>query len=535
MTELRRSVRSRGPTPNYKGTKLNEAIAFAKQMNKYKSLSTQQKEKLHKRNERRSARGYTKKKTGNSVLGAPIPWLQVIVNNSSSIIQHNLSVKGHKNNVFNASWMQANSKVPYVKISKKYNTSSPSIPFALYGKISYLLYPNLHNYGSNLKIATGRNIIKNTNLQDLSNDKTVLLHNKLQGPGVSELSVLMRKNPTLVKDLLSYKLIGDRFTANQTQWLNESPNNYLLKPYSKSIASLIETYAWAKHANNSDSAQKAILLMAMEVMGSAFFFQYGVVYTGDRPLCMYCYSKKIPFVLERNTRNNGTTYYFYNGITNLDKNKVKNSIKYDIIDELYSNPAHFDSKLNIIDAIHDFGQQRSLYGKDAFINSLKNIYGQPYLSFINKFTPNGIYNENIIKTVEDKFGEIIRKFSEPIRYGRNLQSNKLLTEINKIRGYPTALIYDAGTQIPYPAYNRLATTTQRITNGFFGALARRKINNFIINNVGTNQDANAIKKYMNTLGTNLYKNTFNNLPPNILNKNENGMRYNYILPPTYNK
>lgn len=437
--------------------------------NRLSAMSEEKRKKLEAKQERaaqKQEQGITSSKKSKD--GPMIPWIPFTLKGKTLILSPPLRSIGHGGIEYDATWIAPATKVPGVKVSK--SGSINGIPHAVYTGGAYIVN-NTKPVGS-----------KNTNLYvttrpltHVNNNSTTskLVRNRLQGPDVSQLSMLIRNRKGKIAeamDLYNYKLLGDRYSVAQTEELNKD-GNYIIKPYSISFAKLIQNFSWAEDPTEKKAIKDVMIKERDDYL--PYYFEKGVLYTGDRPLFLYCLKKGIPCIIEIKGG------FVYSESVEKDKKKFEAFAKKKVkgfedkirllVLECFQSPS--DSKINVFDCLHDFGKERSYLGIDRVKEDLREIYEndqQDVKDFIGKFE---------IQADITNSENFITKFLEDGGLTK-LNAEQLYNLFNGGKLVDSCIIYDAGTQIPISVYGRIAATTQRITNGFYGAPARRRLQYF---------------------------------------------------------
>ena len=396
-----------------------------------------------------------------------IPWKPVKIEAGmvNEIIDE-ISSEGHMA-TYIASWVKGR---PAVRILRK--TENGTRPHAYYGARTNMATAPENLYNSRNE-AFG-NAFSNINSNKHGN---ILHHSQLTGIGVSKLVSMLSTANGNQYIYLDTKLIMDRYTADQAKWVNINKDHYVVKPFSYNFASQLSMW---KQTKNEDLIEQ----MNNELKNSVpYYFNKAGVYSGDKPLCMYCVYNNIPFLWERSVQGKYTYYMSnVNSKRNLkselsksaDKNIVTNKIVY-----------HFDDKkvilniMKIVDTFHDFIGTRSALTPTQVTAYMSQIYGtqEPYKEIINFLGE----NKTNIRNTENIFGEILR---EPAISGSVEAINgndKFMELLNKQKLNDYCWIYDAGTKIPIPLLQKLASTTQRATNSFYGPLGRLSAESYRMN------------------------------------------------------
>lgn len=461
----------------------------AKRKEKLKEMGEEKRQKVLKKEARKTERqaqrialGFVSGTSKKNRDGPMIPWIPFTYNGKSIVLNKGISTKGHGNSSYTASWIAPDKKVPGVTVSRNNAASnSTGVPYAVYTGGAFIVNSTkgLNSPNTDLYITT-----RPLSLNGMNSPRKKLVKNTLAGPSVNGLTSLLYEindkgqvktkngvNSSDKADLYSLKLLGDKFTAIETQRLND-PNNYIVKPYSASFAEYIQEFVWATDKNEQDKMSQNMIKERDNFL--PFYFENGVVYTGDRPLFLFCVKKDIPCIIER-----GKNTFVFTGLISIKQKFLSflNSTtpRYRIIRECLEEGT--DKKISIFDCFHDFGKsdKRSFIGPQSLGQDLKTIYnvnsvGNTIYDFIELFkTSQDVKNaEDVITTFLDDL--------EDQGYKYNDTTLTSLFDGGTLADY--CIMYDAGTAIPVSVYERIAATTQRVSNGFYGAPAIRKIANF---------------------------------------------------------
>lgn len=350
-----------------------------------------------------------------------IPWIPVTITGTGITIMSNsgFKVPGHGRSKYVASWLSLNKNYLGVVVNRTNKANTSKI------KRSYIGNANQLNRG--VKLLTNTEMQKFRVLQRVrtTNSPLTLVKNQYSGPSVAELSNLVSRRRNLTNtnklDLLSIKLIGDRFTADTARWVNSRANNYIIKPYDKEIGSIIiqTFYSGLDFDVNTFKKLTDNLRKDLFFQGTPnFIYSNSAVFTNDKLLALYCIKTNTPCVIVLPVNQ----YYFVDGTTSLDgvSNNVLNEI--DTLD-----------KLAILDCLHDFAGSRSGLGFIQVLDILKSEYkGEKYENMWKLLSGPEAYKkaETAIKT------EILENV-EPGRKGLpNIQ--RIVNDNNY------ALSYDAG-------------------------------------------------------------------------------------------
>ena len=131
--------------------------------------------------------------------------------------------------------------------------------------------------------------------------------------------------------------------------------------------------------------------------------------------------------------------------------------------------------MKIVDTFHDFIGTRSSLTPSIVAGYMSQIYKQEPYNRIIKFLGT---NKTNIRNVEEIFGDILmnEKISGSVK--RDAGDEAFMSLLTKKGLNDYCWIYDAGTKIPIPLLQKLASTTQRATNSFFGPLGRLQPRSF---------------------------------------------------------
>jgi hypothetical protein len=432
-----------------------------KTQNRLNRLSEEQKKKIEEKRARAIKRASRGIKVTSKKDGPMIPWLPFTYSGTKINLSPSLRAFGHGEKLYNASWIAPDKKVPGVKVSKVSGING--ISSAVYTGGAYIVNNTKPNGSPNTNLYVTKRPLKHVN--NRTNTKK-LVRDRLQGPDVTTLSLMIEesgRNVSEKSDLYSYKLLGDRYTAEQCKLLNE-PSNYIIKPYSQSFAKLIQDFVWAESEEEKQNIKNVMIKERDQYL--PYYFEKGVVYTGDRPLFLYCLKQGIPCIIETNKQ------FVYTSSTATEKKNFNDYYKKNQEPEYQRVLECFEStenkKISVFDCLHDFAKgDRSSQGIEKVKKDLREIYktDRDTIQFINKFSNSSdIINSEYSITLFLKTKE-------------KLDENRLV-DLFKNDLIDSCIMYDAGTNIPVDVYARVAATTQRITNGFYGAPAIRRLPNF---------------------------------------------------------
>ena len=430
--------------------------------------------------------------------GPMIPWIPFVKTGNKIQLSPGLTTEGHGRATYTSSWIAPDKKVPGVIVSRTTaNSDTSGVPHAVYTGGTYIVNSTQPANSDNANLYLTKRPLSLNGMRNSSKQK--LIRDKLLGPSVDGLTALLytidaagRVTPKggvdikTKRDLYSLKLLGDKFTAIEAQRLNKSGDNYIVRPYSESFVDYIEGFNWA---NDKAEQEKMTQKMINERDNFLpFYFEKGVVYTGDRPLFLFCVKNEIPCIIER-----GKNSFAFTGINVpdikreftafLNSKSIRRGLKpnhQQIIEQCLSDASGV--KMSIFDCFHDFGKndKRSFIGAAQLGSDLKEIYDvtnkrtDPIHMFINLFN-----SSTTVKSAENLITEFLDTIDSDPRYSRFKYNDTTLTNLFKSgRLIDYCIMYDAGTAIPLSVYERIAATTQRVTNGFYGAPAIRRRANF---------------------------------------------------------
>ncbi len=448
---------------------------------KQKSQDVQEKilRRMQQRKERQEKTGRQQgSKRTKAPKGPYIPWIPYEYTFGGKARLTNLSTYGHNRKKYVSKWFAADTKVPGVYVRRN-NGNLRGVPYAVYSGGMYIV----NSTGANTNLLkniyiTNRNF--NLNGSTVSSRTKKLAKPSLTGPSVKDLSAFLATitDKDELSDIYSYKLIGDRATATECKKLNTTLNRSVVQPFNNFFASLIETFAWSNDQEERQELTK-ILIKSRENY-KPFYYDRGVVYTGDRPLYLYCVKNNIPCILELKggyTLHLGNNSYKENfrKFVETNSNSGKNYIigakekvtpdHFKAVLEMLDSTSH--NKINIFDALHDFAGARSLVGLAKAKSHLKQIYPTEEV-FIDKFI-----SADFVKGCENVMSAFVdtckTKSGFHIIHTKNLFVETKQELIDLFKTYPfydSCIFYDAGSAIPDELVFRTAVTTQRSTNGW---------------------------------------------------------------------
>lgn len=485
------------PDVAYEASKVSEREKNRKE--RLAAMSVDRRLKEEKKQERRQKReelGFDVSKNRKNKDGPMIPWIPFKKDGRTIVLSTGIQTMGHGDKSYTSKWIAPDKKVPGVVVSRNNaNTEPLGVPYAVYTA-------DVSRVNSNAqppKNQTDRYITKRplykTNETGMMNRTTQkLVKTTLAGPSVDEITSLLyeltpdgvikeRENMDFEdrKDLYSLKLLGDKFTAIEAERLNK-PGNYIVKPYSASFAEYIQGFVWASGIKERNDLSNLMIKERRYFL--PFYFENGVVYTGDRPLFLFCVKKGIPCIIERPATERRSLGFVFTG---LDGAIIKNQFetwlrgriiptrrtKYNTILECLEDPT--DRKISIFDCFHDFGKtdKRSFITADILGDDLKKIYKAYTDIDLGVFIDTSFTSKTDITNTE----KVITEFLDSLSLSTyDEESLTRLFDGGVLGDY--CIMYDAGTAIPISVYERIAATTQRVTNGFYGAPAVRKLKNF---------------------------------------------------------
>ena len=436
--------------------KIKEQIEDLRKSYESNTKGYQNKIKKQDRRDARAAAGGRLSRTSKDK--SFIPWMPVKIESGRVVdVVDEITSSGHTGE-YTASWVD---KLPAVKIVKNKTTAH-----AYYGMRSNAttFTPRVVN-GGNASVANKFNLSLNKS--------KIIHHSKFTGIGVSELNTLMSKNIDSAGFYLDTKLIMDRYTADQAKWVNNTQNHYVMKPFSAEFATLLDMWKRSR-----DDKQVIIAEMNEQLESSMpYYFNNAGVYTGDRPLVLYCLYNQIPYIWERQTRD-AVTYYINKFISRADLKNIllaTNDKTLRFFADNINNPAEFLNMLKILDSFHDFVGSRSLTTKEDLQRYINLIYKDKYTQFVETIV-SGLGVEGQIRTIENMIGKLVMETSKSVT--KRAGDERLYELLKNTDLLDYCWIYDAGTQIPMPILQKIASTTQRTTNSFEGPLARLQASDY---------------------------------------------------------
>lgn len=382
-----------------------------------------------------------------------VPWLVCKLNGKNISIDLEPIIVKSFTQTFKAMWSSMDVKVLGALLMKQ-NNINKGFPRLYVGNSPPTISPtysskkNLQAFNNLNSVVTDSLSRQRLYLDNLNISKSGLLKFNRSGAEIAEVRqeiLRSRGNTDKIIDLLSYKLIGDRLTVLTCKQVNEDQYG-IIKPYDYEIGKLIvDSLYRGDDLRNPDALTNLSDALSVELRRSDnklnILFEQAVMFTGDRPACLYSIIEKQPCILVLPPRKcMPTTRYYYINPTLLSLDKIKDPILKSIFNE--SDPDIQSMKVALLDSLHDFGKSETgLYDTLMDTNS-----GQFYKLFAN--------NTKILE-----FLNIIQSFSVVNRTQGNIVNEIILTdksvrvfEKNSDKDMDTmsdmfknyAVIYDAG-------------------------------------------------------------------------------------------
>lgn len=456
------------------GNAVNKGIKGAEKAVRQAQLSGKAQKALERRKEREEKLGLkANTETHKNDKGPPIPWLPFRCNPDGSFkLMETLSSDGHgEDATFTAKWIAPDYRVPGVYMYKETpGVTAKEIRHAVYTAATHLINFSapakkklyLTNGALQLKLEGGTPHVN-----------TKLIHKKMKGPSVSGINGLIHEiiavpdNTQSALDLLSFKLLGDRMTADTAAIANQE-GIYLVKPIDMDFVQKLESFTFAMDEGREleiPTLEKAVV-DSFESGKSGFFFKKSYVYTGDRPLFVYCVLMNIPVIMEKKVDEVVSFIVIESDRLNLGRNLFKKYFD-DLKKKKRTPPQKYiwnivfnmDMKaLSIFDCFHDFFGKRApmfLANPERLANILKSGYDEKYHEMIDYMIDN-----------TGTTGQMEKIITAVLDNATTINSERLL-ELFKTQ--PEAcIVYDAGMAIPGELRPRVAVGTQRFTDGYNG-------------------------------------------------------------------
>lgn len=406
----------------------------------------------------------------------PVPCVPAIITDSGVTFKYDtLNVMGHNYTKYKAGWLSVGTDMfgAFVRRIDNKNKNLFQTRHLYVGNVHQNIANKISSEGQILKVANA-NQYTNNNLNSLNASNRIFIQPGGAGPGVGVTKSYVRENPTYDLDLLSFKLIGDRFTVESVKWVNQQ-DHFFVKPYNYDIAGKIADIFSKPSVNVRKELEdlrdyyykeyfENITLNGKPYDLPNFIFAGSVVLTNDRSLCLYAIFKEVPFIYEnrRNYRYVDTTkvkvlydIYFSKNTPRAEKvPEIINSILESANDEKIT-----DTKLAVLDCFHDFSFKRG-NGADAYpldFQKLKDTFTKLFtdkdklLEYLSEFK-----NKQSVEEAQNWITTIIDSII--VKNGTNLNLTKNPLEIRKqLEKLSFSVTIDAG-QRPENFNNRIITS-----------------------------------------------------------------------------
>lgn len=381
-----------------------------------------------------------------------VPWIPCVIKGTtiSEVEPKYLESRGHGNKTFGAKWFSLNRDLLGVVMKRKnMDTNSSGVPAMYIG--------NAYESTRNLQLKKTKNIqnmgrLKNKNALNATISGIRGIKNTYSGPSVAELNSLLDNNINKSRDLLSYKLIGDRFTIDTAVWVNSNAQHVLFKPFDFDIGKVIVKAYYSGQELNFNNFKN----LADKIRNAIFndgklniVFSDAGIFTNDRPAVLYSLYRGAPGVIHL-----PNSYYMFEpgSLNDIDKSEVTDSVLLNILTE--PNAEIQIKKIAILDCFHDFGigTRASKMDFETLTKILTKLYNIPefFKLFVNAAT--------VTKAQNSITDQILKN---PKNENRIKQTSDV--EIISNRFENMALIYDAGV-MPEELKNRRAALIQRVAN-----------------------------------------------------------------------
>lgn len=412
-----------------------------------------------------------------------VPCVPAIINESGVEFQYEtLNVMGHNYTKYKAGWLSVDEDMFGAFVRRINNKNKNKKLF----QTRHLYVGNVHkNIAEQISSPEGQ-ILKvmsatqytNNNLNTLNANNRIFIQPEGAGPGVGVTKSYIRKMPSYDLDLLSFKLIGDRFTVTSAKWVNSETNRFFVKPYNYDIAKkLADIYSSGKKGTEVKEDLKSLkeyyykqYFEQIPLDGTTydlpnFIFAGSVVLTNDRSLCLYAIFNQVPFIYESKSnyryvdtnkvRALYTTYFSKNTPRNEKVPGIINSILESASDEKIT-----DTKLAVLDCFHDFVFGRGAGPEAAPLDfeRLKETFTKLFtdrqkllLDYLNEFK-----NKQTVENAQDWITEIID--STALVEGTNFNLTQNSKNIRQqLENLSFSISIDAG-QRPEEFNNRIITS-----------------------------------------------------------------------------
>lgn len=408
-----------------------------------------------------------------------VPCVPAVITDSGLKFEYEtLNVMGHNYTKYTAGWLSVDEDMfgAFVRRMESKKTNLFQTRHLYVGNVHQNIANQISNKRQILNVAIA-NQYTNYNLVSLNGNNKIFIQPGTAGPGVGVTKSYIRKNPSYDLDLLSFKLIGDRFTVESASWVNAQKNHFFVKPYNYDIAKkLAEIYSSGKKGIVVEEELKGlknyyyntyfekIQMNSREYKLPNFIFAGSVVLTNDRSLCLYAIFKKVPFIYE-----SGGNYYYVNTdrVNDLYKTYFNpgagasfTSTENAIIDNILNGVINVsnknkntreeymkivDRKLAVLDCFHDFaffrgnGPEAGPLDFEKLIGTFKTLFDlqKELLDYLNNFTTRKVVEEaqiwitNIVKQNTTATPETIKNDLTKLGFSVTIDAGKRPIEFNK--------------------------------------------------------------------------------------------------------
>ena len=386
-----------------------------------------------------------------------VPWIPCVIKGTtiSEVEPIYLESKGHGNKTFGAKWFSLNRDLLGVVIKRKNMASNQAGVPAMYIGNAYESTRNLQLKSTNQIGNMGR--LKNQNALNNSIRGIRGIKNAYSGPSVAEINSLINNNNSKTRDLLSYKLIGDRFTIDTAVWVNSDTRHVLFKPFDFEIGKEIVKAYYSGRKLNFDNFKNLANTIRDKIFKNDklnIVFEKAGIFTNDRPAVLYSLYGGAPGVIQLP----GNKYYMFKSgsLNDITTSGVNDPVLSNILTKTDPDPdpAIQIKKIAILDCFHDFaiGTRASIMEFGNLKRILSQIYGMS--DFLDLFTT--------AATVKEAQNAIKTQILDNPRNSPRIQQTSNVDEISE-NFKDMALIYDAGV-MPKELKNRRAALIQRVAN-----------------------------------------------------------------------